>query len=69
MNFLKQIIYLVMALAESFDAPYRKDRSNHGGGLLVYINSEFIHTRKGTWKYSATSPYGSKLRLTIYHIY
>ena len=29
-----------------FDAPYRKDRNNRGGGLLVYINSELIHTRK-----------------------
>ena len=28
-----------------FDIPYRKDRTNHGGGLLVYLNKNIIHSR------------------------
>ena len=35
-----------LVLSELFDTPHRKVRSNHGGGPLVYINSEIIHTRK-----------------------
>ena len=41
-----QISTDVLILFDLFDSPYRKDRSNRGGGLLVYINSELIHTRK-----------------------
>ena len=29
-----------LILTDKFDAPYRKDRSNHGGGLLVYLSHE-----------------------------
>ncbi len=32
-------------LLPSFDTPYRKDRTNHGGGLLVYLNNNLIHER------------------------
>lgn len=30
---------------ENFDTPFRKDRTNHGGGLLVYIKSNISHER------------------------
>ena len=33
-------------LSNSFDEPYRKDRTNHGGGLLLYPNAELVHTRR-----------------------
>lgn len=33
-------------LSLNFDVPYRKDRSCHGGGILVYINSCLIHKRR-----------------------
>ncbi|MCG7882866.1 MAG: hypothetical protein JAY96_14895 [Candidatus Thiodiazotropha endolucinida] len=29
-----------------FDEPYRKDRSNHGGGVMIYLNSNLIHSRR-----------------------
>ena len=32
-------------LIENYDKPYRKDRTCHGGGLLVYINSNLAHER------------------------
>ena len=35
-----------LLLSDSFDIPYRKDRTNHGGGLLVCLNSELIHHRR-----------------------
>ncbi|MCG8095193.1 MAG: hypothetical protein JAZ17_16505 [Candidatus Thiodiazotropha endolucinida] len=33
-------------LSDIFDEPYRKDRSNHGGGVMVYLNSNLIHSRR-----------------------
>ena len=41
-----QIATESLLLSDSFDIPYRKDRTNHGGGLLVYLNSELIHHRR-----------------------
>ena len=35
-----------LILTDKFDAPYRKDRSNHGGGLLVYLSHELVHKRR-----------------------
>lgn len=32
-------------LSLSYDEPYRKDRTNHGGGILVYISTDIIHRR------------------------
>lgn len=32
-------------LSDTFDEPYRKDRTNHGGGVMVYLNSQLIHVR------------------------
>ena len=32
-------------ISQSFDTPYRKDRTNHGGGILVYLNKNIIHSR------------------------
>ena len=32
-------------LVQNYNSPYRKDRTNHGGGLLVYIDSNLAHER------------------------
>ena len=32
-------------LIQNYDSPYRKDRTNHGGGLLVCINGNLVHER------------------------
>ena len=32
-------------LSDSFDEPYRKDRTSHGGGILVYLNKDLVHSR------------------------
>ena len=32
-------------LTSVFDVPYRKDRTNHGGGILLYINKDLYHAR------------------------
>lgn len=34
-----------LALSEVYDSPYRKDRTNHGGGILVYCNKSIISQR------------------------
>jgi len=34
-----------LSLTDSYDSLYRKDRTNHGGGILVYINTNLIHKR------------------------
>ena len=45
-----------LILTDKFDALYRKDRSNHGGGLLVYLSHELVHKRsldlEGYWNES-----------------
>ena len=33
-------------LTNDFSVPYRKDRTNHGGGILVYINNNLLHKRR-----------------------
>ena len=33
-------------LTTNFSRPYRKDRTNHGIGILVYINNNLIHRRR-----------------------
>ena len=32
-------------LSQTFDQPYRRDRTNHGGGILVYVNNDLAHSR------------------------
>ncbi|MCG7875001.1 MAG: endonuclease/exonuclease/phosphatase family protein [Candidatus Thiodiazotropha endolucinida] len=41
-----QIPVDALLLSDNFDSPYRRDRTNHGGGVMVYINSELIHNRR-----------------------
>ena len=35
--------YLIMS--SKYDIPYRKDRTNHGGGLLMYLSCGLAPTR------------------------
>ena len=35
-----------LIIGSAYDEPYRKDRTNHGGGLLLYLNSELVHSRR-----------------------
>ncbi|MCG7879943.1 MAG: reverse transcriptase domain-containing protein [Candidatus Thiodiazotropha endolucinida] len=41
-----QITNDTLLLSDTFNEPYRRDRTNHGGGLLVYINSQLNHSRR-----------------------
>ena len=34
-----------LKLSDVYDVPYRKDRTNHGGGILVYLNKNIISQR------------------------
>ena len=34
-----------LSLSNAYDAPYRKDRTNHGGGLLIYLSTNIISQR------------------------
>ena len=36
---------LNICLTSEFGIPYRKDRTNHGGGILVYVKNNLIHKR------------------------
>ena len=33
-------------LFENFDSPYRKDRTNHGGGVMLYISGDLLNNRR-----------------------
>ena len=37
---------LNICLTSEFGIPYRKDRTNHGGGILVYVKNNLIHKRR-----------------------
>ena len=34
-----------LIMSSTYDIPYRKDRTNHGGGLLMYLSCVLAHTR------------------------
>ena len=34
-----------LIMSSKYDIPYRKDGTNHGGGLLMYLSCELAHTR------------------------
>ena len=34
-----------LIMSSKYDIPYRKDRTNHGGGLLMYLSCGLAHTR------------------------
>ena len=36
----------MLFLSNRFSEPYRKDRTNHGGGVMAYINSSLLHVRR-----------------------
>lgn len=36
----------MLLFSDSFSTPYRKDRTNHGGGVLAYVKSSLLHTRR-----------------------
>ena len=36
----------MLFLSNLYSAPYRKDRTNHGGGVLAYLNSSLLHARR-----------------------
>ena len=40
-----------LLFSDSFNEPYRKYRTNHGGGLLLYLNAELLHTRRPDLEY------------------
>ena len=43
---LDDLVPLELLKLENFDEPYRKDRTNHGGGVLMYLNSCLAHKRR-----------------------
>ena len=47
----------MLFLSNLYSAPYRKDRTNHGGGVLAYLNSSLLHARRPDL---VTSLYGLK---------
>ena len=51
-----------LSISNSFSNPYRKDRNMHGGGLLMYINSNLAHRRRQDLEFFAMNPYGQKLK-------
>ena len=36
----------LLCISNSYSKPYRKDRNCHGGGILMYINSNLFHCRR-----------------------
>ena len=37
---------IIFFLSDTYGDLYRKDRTNHGGGRLIYLNTELVHTRR-----------------------
>ncbi|MCG7867669.1 MAG: hypothetical protein JAY74_15080 [Candidatus Thiodiazotropha taylori] len=35
-----------LLLHDTYDPPYRKDRTNHGGGILTYVSNQIIHKHR-----------------------
>ena len=35
-----------LLISNCYSKPYRKDRNMHGGGLLMYINTNLVHRRR-----------------------
>lgn len=35
-----------LSLLPNFSEPYRKDRNSHGGGVMIYLNSDLFHVRR-----------------------
>lgn len=35
-----------LLLSENYNCPYRKDRTNHGSGILIYVLNTLIHKRR-----------------------
>ena len=36
----------ILFLSNAYSSPYRKDRTNHGGGILAYLSSRLLHARR-----------------------
>ena len=36
----------LLFLSNAYSKPYRKDRTNHEGGILAYLNSSLRHARR-----------------------
>ena len=52
-------------MIENYDKPYRKDRTCHGGGLLIYINNNLAHERMDVLEIFWDKVFGSKLNKTV----
>ena len=36
----------IISIPDRYDSPLRKDRTNHGGGILIYLASNLIYKRR-----------------------
>ena len=50
-----------ISLTTDFATPYRKDRTNHGGDVLVYDNNNILHKRRPDLEYLGKKLSGLKL--------
>ena len=53
-------------LIQTYDSPYRKDRTNNGGGILVYIDSHLVHERVTELDHFWDESIRFKIRKVIY---
>ena len=51
-----------LRLSNSYSEPYRKDRNSHGGGLLMYFNSNLVHCRRPNLEIFCPESFGPKSR-------
>ena len=51
-----------LIMSSKYDIPYRIDRTNHGGGLLMCLSCELAHKRILGLETFGMSHFGSKLR-------
>ena len=46
LDFLDDLVPFEVLKLENFDEPYRQDRTNHRGGVLMYLKSCLAHKRR-----------------------
>ena len=44
-SFISNISTESLIMSSKYNIPYRKDRTNHGGGLLKHLSCELAHTQ------------------------
>ena len=57
-----QISNEFLFLSDIFNEPYRKDKTYHGHGVMIYLNSQLKHVRRADLEILVMNPFRLKFR-------